>query len=100
MEIVIKLSDRALEFVKENGIKDIYGIEEAICNGIVLPKGHGDLKDIGNIRLEKFCRIENISLNPRFSEEFKKGYNAAVDDVLYVLMSAPVLIEADKEVDE
>ena len=72
----------------------------AIKNGIPLPKGHGDLKDIGNIRLDKFIRIENFSLTPRFSEDFKKGYNAAVDNVSYVLMSAPVLIEADKEVDE
>ena len=73
---------------------------EAIRNGTVLPKGHGDLKDIGNIRLEKFSRIENFSLNPKFSEEFKKGYNAAVDDASCALMSAPVLIEADEEANE
>ena len=72
-------------------------LRNCIRNGKVLPKGHGDLKDIGNIRLFKFARIENISLNPKFSEEFKKGYNAAVDEDSYALMSAPVLVEADKE---
>ena len=37
MKIVIEISERAYKFIEENGIKDIYGIEEAICNGQILP---------------------------------------------------------------
>ena len=98
MKLVIDIPKEEFERMKE---KKMFGNvtvwKDAIRNGKVIPKGHGDLKDIGNIRLDKFVRIENFSLNPRFSVEFKKGYNAAIDYALYVLMSAPVLIEADKE---
>lgn len=85
MEIVIKLSDRALEFIKENGIKDIYGIEEAICNGVVLPKGHGRIVDIDNA-------VKDLeSVNESFCTFYAKGCGAAVDYI------GEVLIEADKE---
>lgn len=96
MEIVIKLTEEDFKKVQD-GRAAVTVMRNAIRNGKVLSKGHGELKDIGNIRLDKFVRIENFSLNPRFSVEFKKGYNAAIDDALYVLMSAPVLIEADEE---
>lgn len=100
MELAIKVPDDFYERVNKDGCMS-YTDAEVVVNafylGKVLPKRHGDLKDVGNIHLDKFIRIENFSLNPRFSEEYKKGYNSAIDDALYVLMSAPVLIEADKE---
>ena len=104
MQIVIELPDKDYENFKLQAIGiAVTGIlspsdkaKLAIANGKPLPKCHGDLKDVGNIRLDKFVRIENFSLNPKFSEDYKKGYNDAVDDVVNVLFNAKTIIEADK----
>ncbi len=54
VELVIKIDDKYLKDIKEcvkNG--DInYEPWVAIANGTILPKGHGDLKDVDNLKRE------------------------------------------------
>lgn len=52
-----------------------------IRNGKILPKGHGDLKDIDAINL--------------YEEDFYEG--ADYERVIDAIVGAPTIIEADKE---
>lgn len=47
IELVIKIPEGIMEYVKNNGCVSVYDEEvtKAIINGTPLPKGHGDLID-------------------------------------------------------
>jgi hypothetical protein len=47
-EIVIKIQDRIYKMIQNKSLNIIDSeiVEEAIRNGVVLPKGHGKLKDV------------------------------------------------------
>lgn len=67
--ILGRRNGKTIEFALWNGVK----------NGTVLPKGHGDLKDI--------AEIERL---------WQKG---DYDSIVSALLFAPTIIEADKEVE-
>ena len=51
MQIVIDISEDTYKYFYNGGsIGTSLMIENAIKNGIPLPKGHGDLKDMGNLK--------------------------------------------------
>jgi hypothetical protein len=85
IEIVIKIPEKDyLTFSKlseKEKINELTYYEKMIANGIPLPKGHGDLKDIDAINL--------------YEEDFYEGadYERAID----AIVGAPTIIEADKE---
>lgn len=99
MQIVIEMTEHEHEVALRDGWIHSY-YSEKIKNGIVLPKGHGDLKDVGKIVLDKFIDTEIYSRSSRFSVDYKKGYNGAIDDVVRVLVNAATIVEADEEVDD
>ena len=87
IELVIKISSYDKEWItngyyipEEINMK----ISEAIANGTPLPKGHGDLIDVGEIRV---IELEDSLHTIRH----EKG-----DDV-DVYIDAPTIIEADTE---
>ena len=51
MQIVISIEDEFYDYIKEQ-VKDgiTNPLKVAIVNGKILPKGHGDLKDMGNLQ--------------------------------------------------
>lgn len=61
---------------------------DALCDGTVLPKGHGALKDYHGIRSE-YIRRMSITMSTEFRMSLLCGI---IDD-------APTVIEADREVE-
>lgn len=98
MQIVIDIPNKIYESVQDGTYCGT--LYEELKNGTPLPKGHGDLKDVSKIHLDKFVNCKNYSLHPLHSEDFKRGYNFAIDDVWNVLREAQTIIEADKEAEE
>lgn len=84
MKIVIDISERAFEFVKENGLKDIFAIDDAIRKGVILPEGHGRLIDADKM-------IEDL-------QQIRTEDNAnAIDWACNIADSSRILIDADAE---
>lgn len=77
MQIVIDIPEEEYNTAKFMGFIHRNIIFEAIKNGIVLPKGHGDLKDVAEIK-----RL------------WQKG---DYDSIVSALLFAPTVIEADRE---
>ena len=61
MQIVIDISEETYEYWKTH--KYEYVISEAITNGIVLPKGHGDLVDKDTITVEEDVYFQNYIIH-------------------------------------
>lgn len=83
IELVIKIPEEIIENIKNSGcLSVIYNDEvaKAIISGILLPKGHGRLKDVDKI----------------ISDGRSKGFCDWYDEMKY----ADTIIEADKEVDK
>lgn len=82
VEVLVQMSKEDYMFIKtmvENGYETPSSYYYNIASGIVLPKGHGDLKDI--------TEIERL---------WQKGdYDSLASAVIF----APTVIEADKEVE-
>ena len=82
MQLVIEISDglyNNLDTIKNGSIASKI-ILDCVRKGQVIPKGHGDLKDIDAINL--------------YEEDFYEGadYERAID----AIVGAPTIIEADK----
>lgn len=85
VEVLIKLPKELYQMIKEDTLlPKNYAINEAIQNGTVLPKGHGDLKDANYMKREGIINRGNYNSI--------KGVREWIDE-------APTIIEADKEVD-
>jgi len=92
VELVIKIPRAYYELVLER-CKDPV-LLNAFKNGILLPRGHGKLKDTDKIsdELERLRDSWNQYGNEYESGKYE-GYDYALDEVL----DAPTIIEADKE---
>lgn len=95
MQIVIELTDEMYANVQAEVERSIHPSRDArwtrlllaICNGEVLPKGHGDLKDASKMIADlNTVRVDN--------------YAETIEWTCNVIDSYPTIIEADKEVDE
>lgn len=84
MKIIIEISERAYEDIKEHGMRDIWGIDNAICNGVVLPKGHGRLIDADALKKKAVMCPTVGNAETLFLD---------IGDVEH----APTIIEADEE---
>lgn len=85
-EIVIKIPDKVYESVIEEGfsVRNARELIHAMVNGKVLPKGHGELKDVSKLK-ENYHTV--------FNEDF-----GISEDVVNLgdIDEAPTLVEADK----
>ena len=84
MKVVIDIPEDLYEFVlhKKLMVMDLQEIENAIKNGTVLPKGHGDLIDRDTL---------NLDYEVSMADDWKTAHEIA-NCVKY----APTLIPADK----
>ena len=85
-QVVINIPDEVLQNIQARSVEiqaEGYTLENAVLNGIVLPKEHGDLIDISNIDVVELEDSNNII-------HHKKG------DEVDVYISAPVIIPASK----
>lgn len=94
MKIVVDVPDEEYE---SYALAITFGMGSAairrILDGTPLPKGTGRLIDADAVHLDKYPKKSTRS------ENYKDGYNNAIDDALNVLNEAPIIIEADKEYD-
>lgn len=73
-------------------------ISEAIANGTVLPKGHGDLIDRSKIYKAIYAEEDNCTGMGMTLEEMDT-YNDGIDAMYSLINSAPTIIPADKDGD-
>lgn len=86
VEVVIRLKkERYDELQKNKHLPNRLGIEKAITDGTVLPKGHGRLIDADAINIH--------DVSPAYGMEV---YGVTQDDIEY----EPTVIEADREVED
>ena len=89
MQIVINISEKMyeqLKFLDELGFGTV--IDEAVANGIPLPKGHGRLIDADALEKKMCDREEELKDDQAVWES--SAVSVALD------MFAPTIIEADK----
>lgn len=94
MEIVIELPEDDYKRIVKRGMtvfgsdEDIYLLEQALENGVVLPKGHGALKDADEVmnEMERNFDMQELYLPIHFKQ--------------FALDEAQTIIEADKEAKE
>ena len=84
MQIVIEFPDIKYQWIKDNPLTYNSEYCEAIRNGTPLPKGHGRLIDFDEINFD------------RSDFETYNDYSFTFD----LLDDAPIIIEADSEVEE
>lgn len=62
MKVIINIPDEDYKDIKRYGVgKGAFKVLDAIKNGIVLPKGHGELKD-ADAMINKLCTQEASEL--------------------------------------
>ena len=86
IELVIKIPEEEYKRMTKESMFNTHIMINAILNGTPLPKGHGDLKDIGMCDRKLFykqCGGENSLIT--------------VKTAFDMLLSLPTIIEADKE---
>jgi len=97
MQIVIDISEEKYDTIKNKTYCGIYDAEvyKSIANGILLPKGHGDLVDRGKIN-DRFYGIwkelESYSNQPT--------YKQLLDKLSMCLDTASIIVEEDEEDEE
>ncbi len=110
IELVIKIPEEAYNLLQNDGV-DWLGAEHilnAVANGTLLPKGHGDLKDFEKLyadmsEREEFARQRVIDTPSnrlcytRYVAQLKLNERTSFKEMLY---DAPTIIEADKEESE
>lgn len=87
IELVIKIPEESYNYWKKH--KYEYVLSEAIADGIVLPKGHGSLKDVTNLMRGLYTDTQTTEETFTSSEVYKM-----IDE------ECPTIIEADKESEE
>lgn len=107
VEVVIKMPKEDYMFIKtmvENGYETPSSCYYNIASGIVLPKGHGKLKDIDEVI--KWLEIYDERYNERFAKTpikdipmYDLGKRNRNDDVISIMDRFPTIIGADKEVE-
>ena len=99
MQIVIEIDERYYTDIKDSehcGNYSVLYALEAIRNGKLLPKGHGELKDVDAIhkeieRLQSGIAKNGVAVN--ISRDIYKGMCYARG----IINEAPTIIKADKE---
>ena len=92
IELVIKIPEDIMEYIKNNGcLSVIYNNEvaKAITNGTPLPKGHGRLIDADKATREENSKLVNFDISNTRDKSYCKYAKI-------ILNGAPTIIEADK----
>lgn len=87
MKVVIDISEEDYQNLKaKDKLDDIYlnYYEKLIANGIPLPKGHGDLKDVEKLK-QAFIKW-SMAVQGSFTDS----------DIASIVSNSPTIIEADK----
>ena len=94
MKVVVEISERAYEAIKEHGMKDIWGIGEAIVNGTILPKGHGRLIDAD--LLSKQYGLEDATKygNKNAKQQGFSYSTMMMYEIADIIDDAPTILEA------
>ena len=98
MQIVIDIPESLYRFYKTLIGYGKLKVEEDILgrllnDGIVLPKGHGDLID-RSLEARKFIDVEHKTLKTDDElSAYQSGWNTAIDEII---KHAPIVIPADK----
>lgn len=69
---------------------------DAVKNGVVLPKGHGALKDADKLAVAIAMIRDKYNYYGECEPALFKAYDNSVDEII----DAPTIIEADKEVED
>lgn len=88
MQIVIDIPNKAFENIVKNEY-DYGDMNVIIQSGTPLPKGHGRLIDVKNIRVK-----------PQYMQDVMGCAMIRCEDLARILANAPTIIEADREVEE
>ena len=84
MQIVIDIDEDYVKIINKNGASNY--TEEVIKNGTPLPKGHGNLKDVGECDRKLF-----------YQQCGGADSLITVKTAFDMILSLPTIIEADKE---
>lgn len=98
MKIVIDIPDKIYKELTETAIMvtEVYPstIERALTEGIVLPKGHGALKDTDKLAIAiAMIRDTHNAYGNEYDRVMFQAYDYCVDEII----DAPTIIEADEE---
>ena len=87
MHVVIDIPEEKFNIIKNKMYCGIYDpdLYKAIANGIPLPKGHGDLKDVDNLK-HAFV-IWSMAVQGNFTDA----------DIANIIYNSQTIIEADTE---
>ena len=100
MEIVIKVPDDFYERVNKDGCMsytDAEVVVNAFYRGVVLPKGHGALKDADKLAVAIAMIRDRYDY---YGNEYERAMFEAYDHCVDEIIDAPTIIEADKEIAE
>ena len=86
VEVVIRIPKEKYDVIMETGNCGLSHNERAIKHGTVLPKGHGDLKDVQDI-------INRINLN------YNNHQSIDAYSLKDMIATVPTIIDADKDGD-
>ena len=87
VEIVVKIPEETYNLLKDHGVSWLcaYRILNAVANGKLLPKGHGNLKDADKLKLAF------VKWSPAVQGSFSDS------DVATIVYHSPTIVEEDKE---
>ena len=101
MQLLIELPDKVYKELTETAIivTEAYPltIERALTEGIVLPKGHGALKDADKLAIAIAMIRDKYDY---YGDECEPALFQAYDNCVDKIIDAPTIIEADEEVEE
>lgn len=108
MQIVIDIDEDVYTRLFDNGVDnydDAEDMAKAIRTGKPLPKGHGRLGDLDKIwnvlkELEEYYRTEFLKKASVIHESNMNGRLYGFTKAKFIVQDAPIIIEADKEVEE
>ena len=103
VEILIRIPQVYYDYIlSQRDTRGTPHLAEAICNGVVFPKGHGRLIDAD--ALIKWLKIYNERYNKRFAKTpikdipmYDLGHRNRNDDVISQIYRFLTVIEADRE---
>lgn len=102
IEVVIKIPESIIEHLKDGSFgarkEDRATLVDAVMNGTLLPKGHGDLIDRSKIYKAIPAEEDNCTGMGMTLEEMD-AYNDGIDAMYNLMRGAKPIIEADKESD-
>lgn len=93
MQLVIKIDDKDYQSLKDGHIP--FNVLDVIKNGMIIPKGHGDLIDKSNLHKAIYAEEDNCTGMGMMLEEMD-AYNEGIDAMYNLVLGAKSIIEADR----